>query len=128
MNLEIYVMFQLLSFLFLILAMKPKKKDEPRQIFFGWFAFLMFFVMAIISPGIQTSHCGVIGGALECVDHFVYYTYLPIINWLFAVMAMIQPTVAGYDILFLTKISIYAVVPALNGGFLLFLRGTEIEM
>lgn len=47
---------------------------------------------------------------------------------LFAVMAMIQPTVAGYDILFLTKLSIYVIVPALNGAFLLFLRGTEIEM
>jgi len=47
---------------------------------------------------------------------------------LFAVMAMIQPTVAGYDILFLTKLSIYLIVPALNGGFLLFLRGTEVEM
>jgi len=47
---------------------------------------------------------------------------------LFAVMAMIQPTVAGYDILFLTKLSIYVIVPALNGGFLLFLHGTEVEM
>jgi len=47
---------------------------------------------------------------------------------LFAVMAMIQPTVAGYDILFLTKVSIYAIVPALNGAFLLFLQGTEVEM
>lgn len=47
---------------------------------------------------------------------------------LFAVMAMIQPTVAGYDILFLTKVSIYAIVPALNGGFLLFLHGMEVEM
>lgn len=47
---------------------------------------------------------------------------------LFAVMAMIQPTVAGYDILFLTKLSIYFIVPMLNGGFLLFLHGTEVEM
>lgn len=47
---------------------------------------------------------------------------------LFAVMSMIQPTVAGYDILFLTKISIYLVVPLLNGVFLLFLRGMEVEI
>lgn len=47
---------------------------------------------------------------------------------LFAVMNMIQPTVAGYDILFLTRISIYVVVPVLNGGFLIFLRGMEVEM
>lgn len=47
---------------------------------------------------------------------------------LFSVMNMIQPTVAGYDILFLTKLSIYLVVPLLNGGFLLFLRGMEVEM
>jgi flagellar protein FlaJ len=47
---------------------------------------------------------------------------------LFSVMGMIQPTVAGYDILFLTKLSIYVLVPALNGGFLLFLHGTEVEM
>jgi len=47
---------------------------------------------------------------------------------LFSVMNMIQPTVAGYDILFLTKLSIYLVVPVLNGGFLLFLQGMEVEM
>lgn len=47
---------------------------------------------------------------------------------LFAVMNMIQPTVAGYDILFLTKLAIYLVVPVLNGSFLLFLRGMEVEM
>jgi flagellar protein FlaJ len=47
---------------------------------------------------------------------------------LFAVMNMIQPTVARYDILFLTKLSIYLVVPILNGSFLLFLRGMEVEM
>ena len=47
---------------------------------------------------------------------------------LFAVMNMIQPTVAGFDILFLTKLSIYVVIPLLNGGFLLFLRGMEVEM
>lgn len=47
---------------------------------------------------------------------------------LFAVMGMIQSTVAGYDILFLTKLSIYVLVPALNGGFLIFLHSTEVEM
>lgn len=47
---------------------------------------------------------------------------------LFAVMAMIQPTVGGYDILFLTKLSIYVIVPGLNAAFLLFLHGTEVEM
>ncbi len=47
---------------------------------------------------------------------------------LFAVMNMIQPTVAGFEIIFLTKISIYVIVPVLNGGFLMFLRGMEVEM
>lgn len=47
---------------------------------------------------------------------------------LFSIMNMIQPTIAGYDILFLTKMSIYLVIPLINIGFLLFLRGTEMEM
>jgi len=47
---------------------------------------------------------------------------------LFAVMNMIQPTIAGFDILDLTKVSIYGIVPLLNMGFLLFLRGMEVEM
>ena len=47
---------------------------------------------------------------------------------LFAVMNMIQPTVAGFDILFLTKASIYGVIPMLNLAFLAFLQGTEVEM
>lgn len=47
---------------------------------------------------------------------------------LFAVMNMIQPTVAGYDILFLIKLSIYLIVPALNGTFLFFLHGMEVEI
>jgi len=47
---------------------------------------------------------------------------------LFAVMNMIQPNIGGFDILFLTKISIYVAVPGLNGGFLLFLHGMEVEM
>ena len=47
---------------------------------------------------------------------------------LFAVMGMIQPTIMGFGILELTKISIYFVIPAINIGFLLFLRGMEVEM
>ncbi|MBU5537503.1 MAG: type II secretion system F family protein [Candidatus Aenigmatarchaeota archaeon] len=47
---------------------------------------------------------------------------------LFAVMNMIQPNIAGFDILTLTKLSIYILVPLLNVGFLLFLRGVEVEM
>jgi archaellum biogenesis protein FlaJ (TadC family) len=47
---------------------------------------------------------------------------------LFAVMNMIQSTIAGYDIMFLTKLSIYGVVPGMNIVFLLFLQGTEVEM
>ena len=47
---------------------------------------------------------------------------------LFAVMNMIQPNIAGYNILDLTKISIYLLVPALNIGFLIFLRGVEVEI
>jgi flagellar protein FlaJ len=47
---------------------------------------------------------------------------------LFAVMNMIQPTIAGYDILFLTKASIYGIIPIVNGVFLLFLRSVEVEI
>lgn len=47
---------------------------------------------------------------------------------LFSVMGMIQPTIAGYDILTLTKLSIYLIVPIMNIGFLMFLRGIEVEM
>ncbi len=47
---------------------------------------------------------------------------------LFAVMNMIQPQIAGYDILFLTRMSIYLVVPLLNTVFLIFLKGVEVEM
>ncbi len=47
---------------------------------------------------------------------------------LFAVMNMVQPTMGGYGILDLMKLSIYIIVPMVNGGFLLFLRGVEIEM
>jgi len=47
---------------------------------------------------------------------------------LFAVMNMIQPDIAGHNILDLTKMSIYFLVPSLNIGFLLFLRGVEVEI
>ena len=47
---------------------------------------------------------------------------------LFAVMNMIQPNIAGYNILDLTKLSIYLLIPALNIGFLIFLRGVEVEI
>lgn len=47
---------------------------------------------------------------------------------LFAVMNMIQPTIGGFNILDLTKLSIYLLVPALNIGFLIFLRGVEVEI
>ena len=47
---------------------------------------------------------------------------------LFAVMNMIQPDIGGYSILDLTKLSIYILVPALNIGFLLFLKGVEVEI
>lgn len=47
---------------------------------------------------------------------------------LFAVMNMIQPTIAGFSILDLMKLSIYIIVPVLNAGFILFLRGVEVEM
>lgn len=47
---------------------------------------------------------------------------------LFSVMNMISPTMAGFNILDLMKLSIYIIVPVLNGGFILFLRGVEVEM
>lgn len=47
---------------------------------------------------------------------------------LFSVMGMIQPTMGGYDILTLTKLSIYLIVPIINIAFLLFLRGIEVEI
>ncbi len=47
---------------------------------------------------------------------------------LFAIMNMIQPTISGFNILDLTKISLYVIVPVLNLGFLMFLRGVEVEM
>lgn len=47
---------------------------------------------------------------------------------IFSVMNMIQPTIGGYTILDLMRLSIYLIIPLLNGGFLLFLRGVEVEM
>lgn len=47
---------------------------------------------------------------------------------IFAVMNMVQPTLGGYTILDLMRFSVYLLIPLLNGGFLLFLRGVEIEM
>jgi len=47
---------------------------------------------------------------------------------IFAVMNMIQPTMGGYGILDLMKLCIYIIVPIMNGGFLLFLRGVEVEI
>jgi flagellar protein FlaJ len=47
---------------------------------------------------------------------------------LFSVMYMIQPELAGFDILTLMRLSIYLLVPFLNLGFLIFLQTTQIEM
>jgi len=47
---------------------------------------------------------------------------------LFSVMNMISGQIGGFAILDLMKISIYAVVPLLNGGFLIFLHTTQVEM
>jgi len=47
---------------------------------------------------------------------------------LFAVMYMIQPTIAGMSILNLMRISVYGIIPVLNIAFLLFLRGVEVEI
>lgn len=47
---------------------------------------------------------------------------------LFSVLNQIQPEISGYNILDLMKMSIYVIVPVLNGAFLLFLKGVEVEM
>jgi len=47
---------------------------------------------------------------------------------LFSVMNMISTEMGGYSILFLTKVSINVLIPLLNIGFLIFLRGMEVEM
>jgi flagellar protein FlaJ len=47
---------------------------------------------------------------------------------LFSVMAIVQPVVGGIHILRLMEISIYFLLPALNVGFLMFLKGTEVAI
>ena len=47
---------------------------------------------------------------------------------LFSVMGMISPTLGGFDILTLMRMSIWIVVPMLNLAFLGFLKGMEVEM
>lgn len=47
---------------------------------------------------------------------------------LFSVMNMIQPQLAGFNIIDLARLSIYILVPAINIGFLAFLRGVEVEI
>lgn len=47
---------------------------------------------------------------------------------LFAVMALIQPNLGGFDILTLSQLSIYGLIPAINIVFLLFLKGVEVEI
>lgn len=47
---------------------------------------------------------------------------------LFSVMNQIQPNISGYNILDLMKLSIYIIIPVVNGAFLLFLRGVEVEI
>ena len=46
---------------------------------------------------------------------------------LFGVMNIIQPKIGGYDILFLSRL-LYIIIPAINIGFLMFIKGTEVEM
>ncbi len=47
---------------------------------------------------------------------------------LFSVMNLISPNIGGFNLLFLMKLSIYALIPVLNIAFLLFMRGVEVEM
>jgi len=47
---------------------------------------------------------------------------------LFAVMGLIQTEIAGYSITDITKLSIYLLIPAINLGFLFFLRTIEVEI
>jgi flagellar protein FlaJ len=47
---------------------------------------------------------------------------------LFAVMNMVSPTLSGYNILDLMKLSIYILLPVLNATFLVFLKGVEVEI
>ena len=47
---------------------------------------------------------------------------------LFTVMALIQPNLGGFDILTLSQLSIYGLIPVINIVFLLFLKGVEVEI
>jgi flagellar protein FlaJ len=47
---------------------------------------------------------------------------------LFSVMALIQPNIGGFDILTLSQISIYGLIPMINIVFLAFLKGVEVEI
>ncbi|MEM5766052.1 MAG: type II secretion system F family protein [Candidatus Aenigmatarchaeota archaeon] len=47
---------------------------------------------------------------------------------LFAVMNMIQPTLGGFGIFDLMKLSVYLLIPTINIGFLLFLGGIEVQI
>jgi len=47
---------------------------------------------------------------------------------LFAVMNMIQPTIAGFGIFDLMEMSIYIIVPFVNIAFLMFLGGIEVQI
>lgn len=47
---------------------------------------------------------------------------------LFAVMALIQPNLGGFNILTLSQLSIYGLIPAINIVFLVFLRTVEVEI
>jgi flagellar protein FlaJ len=47
---------------------------------------------------------------------------------LFAVMNLIQPDIGGFDILTLTQLSIYLLIPVVNMVFLMFLRTVEVEI
>lgn len=47
---------------------------------------------------------------------------------LFAVMALIQPNLGGFDILTLSQMSIYGLIPMINIVFLVFLKGIEVEI
>ena len=47
---------------------------------------------------------------------------------LFAVMSFIQPNLGGFDILTLTQLSIYGLIPGINAVFLMFIKGMEVEI
>ncbi len=47
---------------------------------------------------------------------------------MFTVMGMISPSLGGFNILDLTKLSVYILIPLVNSAFLMFLRGVEVEI